>query len=158
MGIKADQVSICNNPQQLSQIGCRVYNSANISISNATLTAITFDSERYDTDNIHSTSSNTSRLTANRAGKYIISGGMAYASNSTGQRFIAVRVNGATYIDVHEVLNIGANNHSVSISTIYHLNVGDYVELIAYQTSGGALNVLTSANDSPEFEMTLIQQ
>src|SRR3990172_469536 len=149
-GIRSFAGSTIRHPQDLSQIGARVFNSANESISNATLTAITFDSERYDTDNIHSTSSNTSRLTANHAGKYIISGGMAYASNSTGQRFIGVRLNGATYIDVHEVLNIGANNHSVSISTIYHLVINDYVELIAYQTSGGALNVLTSANDSPE--------
>ena len=53
-------------------VGARVHNSANISVSDSTWTSMTFDSERYDTDSIHSTASNTSRLTCVTAGKYLI--------------------------------------------------------------------------------------
>ena len=37
--------------------------------------------------------------------------------------------------------------------TLYELAVNDYVELVVYQSSGGALNVVSSGNHSPEFMM-----
>ncbi|GAI45580.1 unnamed protein product, partial [marine sediment metagenome] len=38
-------------------------------------------------------------------------------------------------------------------STIYDLSVGDYVELLAFQTSGDVLDVSYAGNYSPEFMM-----
>jgi hypothetical protein len=52
-------------------ISCRVYNSGNQTISNATWTDLTFDSELYDTDTMHDTSSNTNRITFTTAGVYV---------------------------------------------------------------------------------------
>ena len=43
--------------------GARVWNSTTQNISTATATAITWNSESYDTNSYHSTSTNTSRLT-----------------------------------------------------------------------------------------------
>ena len=40
---------------------CRAYNNANLALNNGTDTFLTFNSERYDTDAFHSTSSNTGR-------------------------------------------------------------------------------------------------
>jgi hypothetical protein len=53
----------------------RVRNSAAISIPNNVATVLTYDTERFDTVGgssgaMHSTSSNTGRLTAQSAGKY----------------------------------------------------------------------------------------
>src|SRR5512139_390154 len=48
----------------------RVNNSANISINSATDTVLTFDTEDVDSNGMHSTVSNTSRLTAIVAGTY----------------------------------------------------------------------------------------
>ena len=42
---------------------------------------------------------------------------------------------------------------SQSIATIYELAVDDYVELLVRQNSGGALNISTKSNQSPEFSM-----
>ena len=50
--------------------GARVYNTGNLTITNATETALTYNSEHFDTDTIHDTGSNTSRLTCKTAGKY----------------------------------------------------------------------------------------
>ena len=47
---------------------CNVYNNANISIATGTNTALTFNSERYDNAAMHSTSSNTQRITAPTGG------------------------------------------------------------------------------------------
>lgn len=38
--------------------------------------------------------------------------------------------------------------------TDYRLTAGDYVEVIVFQSSGGALNVEAATNYSPEFWMT----
>ena len=54
-----------------TDIGARVYNDANISIPDNTETAVTFNTEEWDTDTIHDPSTNPERLTAKTAGKYL---------------------------------------------------------------------------------------
>src|SRR3990167_4503994 len=137
-------------------IGARVYNSANISTTSGVAAVLTFDSERFDTDGIHSTSSNTSRLTCVTAGKYIITGNVMWASNTVGRRQLKIVLNGATTVAFMDETAHQTFEHAETITTIYDFAVGDYVELHAYQDSTGALNVLNSANSSPEFSMMRI--
>lgn len=140
--------------------GARVYNSGNISINDITNTVFTFDSERYDTDSIHDTGSNTSRLTCNTGGKYLIVGNVRWDTNATGIRFIRILLNGVTYIA--ETRFDAAGNHGGSwpttqvVTTVYALSATDYVELEGYQSSGGALNALAVGNLSLEFMMQRI--
>lgn len=133
-------------------IAARVLNSGNISINDSTLTALTFDSERFDTDSIHSTSSNTERLTCVTAGKYIIVGNFSWASDPN-QGEANIRLNGSTKIAGTMAIT---DYRQIGLTTIYDLAVGDYVELMALQTSGGALNVSAISNYSPEFSMARI--
>lgn len=134
----------------------RVYNSANQSISDSTLTAITFDSERYDTDSLHSTSSNTSRLTASVAGKYLIFANLSFATNTTGYREFTVRLNGSTYVLDDTRVPVTGNRTIATISGIYQLAAGDYIEAVVYQTSTVALNIEAVGNRTPEFGMTYL--
>ncbi|DBA34793.1 TPA_asm: virion structural protein [Caudoviricetes sp. vir520] len=136
--------------------GCRVFNSANINIPNAAWTTLTFDSERYDTDSIHSTIANTDRLTCQTAGKYQITGNVIFDSNNVGFRLLAIEYNGATLIGRSGNMALNATVTPLSLSTLYELSVSDYVTLKVYQTSGGALNVRYTGNDSPEFMMQRI--
>lgn len=130
----------------------RVYNDANVSVANAGAgTALTFNTERWDTGNFHSTSSNTSRLTAPTAGLYSIGGCVRFAASSAGTRAVALRLNGSTVIDDVFIDVDSAIAHTIKVGTEYQLAAGDYVELVAFQDSGGALNVLAAANFSPEF-------
>ena len=132
----------------------RVYNSAAISIPDNTNTALTFNSERYDNDSIHSTSSNTSRLTATTAGVYQITGHVGFQAGTTGRRQINLRVNGSTYIAIQDLPGtVPSSEVYLSVSADYKLDAGDYVELVAYQNDGSARNVLASGNYSPEFAM-----
>ena len=134
---------------------CRVTNSADQSVANNTNTALTFDTERFDTAALHSTSSNTSRITVptGGAGKWMIGGHIAFAGNTTGARYVGLRVNGTDYIAFQEAITTAATTTLglCSVATLYALADGDYVELIAFQTSGGNLNVTASAKYSPEF-------
>lgn len=136
--------------------GALVYNSAALAINTGTITALTFNSERFDNDGIHSTSSNTGRLTCVTAGRYLISGSVEFASNATGYRQLLLRLNGATYL-ANEVVPANASIATgVTTQRIYPLVATDYVELLVVQTSGGSLNVTAAGNYSPEFAMTRI--
>ena len=123
-------------------VGCNLYNAANQTISNSTATAVTFASETLDTDNFHSTSSNTSRITipTGKAGKYLIQGRILWVANATSYRYTSIAKNGTQV-----VRNYGGNFGTVdtpnNIYAILDLAVGDYVELLVYQNSGGNLDV-----------------
>lgn len=137
--------------------GARVYNSSAIAISNATGTKLTFDSEIYDTDGIHSTSSNTGRLTCVTDGIYSIGGNIQWQGNNTGRRLFSIVLNNTTSIaDVRVLSGAAGNDPAQNISTQYSLVAGDYVELSVYQDSGGSLNILASTHISPEFYMVRI--
>ena len=133
--------------------GARVYHDANQNGFGSVLTAIAFNSERWDTDGYHDTVSNNSRLTipAGRAGKYLISGTIRFATNSTGYRVLAINLNGTTQLAVWTITAINGDVSALTISTIYNLAETDYVELQAYENTGANINILASANASPEF-------
>ena len=54
----------CINGGVTDDISVRVFNSTDISVPQATDTILTFDSERWDTDDIHDTATDPSMLTA----------------------------------------------------------------------------------------------
>lgn len=132
---------------------CRVYNSANISTSTGGFTALTFDSERWDTDTMHSAVSNTGRITATTAGRYLIIGQVQWAAHATGYREARVEFNGAGIYPAwanHTVSSASIATH-INVVGQYPLAASEYITLAAYQNSGGALNVAYSTYTSPEF-------
>lgn len=133
--------------------GARVYNSAAESIPDSAETALTFDSERYDHGDLHSTTVNTSRLTAVKAGKYLIAAHLVWAVGVAGDFYLYLRVNGATYILQVMEVSTGSANLTLHGSTLYELAVGDYVEVVLYQASGTAQSVQVLAKRSPDFAM-----
>lgn len=139
--------------------GARVYNSGNISINDNTLTALTFNSERYDTDTIHDPGTNPSRLTCKTAGKYVITGHVQWDNVSAGGRLMAIKLNNTSFIAIVSQLPnaFGADYTTyMSVTTVYDLALNDYVELLVQHTRGSALNVIASAAFSPEFGMQRI--
>lgn len=138
-------------------IGARAYNTGTQSITTATWTALTLDSERFDTDGFHSTSVNTERFTvpAGLGGKYLLNTNIGFAANTTGQRGVRLRLNDATTIaqDLRETMTDGSLGTRMSIACVYDLIPGDYVETEVWQDSGGNLNSENSANICPEFSI-----
>lgn len=144
-------VSFLANPPS-----CRVYNTVAISIPHNTHTTLTFNTNRWDTNGMHSTVTNTSRITINTAGLYTVTANVAWASaagNTT--RLLRVVLNGANWI----VADQDDNSFGVmvqSVTTTYKFAVGDFIEAAVYQFSGAALNVNVGNNYSPEFSATWI--
>jgi N-acetylneuraminic acid mutarotase len=134
----------------------RVYHNTTQSIPHNTNTTLAFNSERFDTDAMHDTATNNSRLTAKTAGVYIITGTVELDANATGVRTVVISHNGVTPIAIQTVPGIGSNTAQISISAIYNFAVNDFVTLQVYQTSGVALNATGTANYGSEFSMTRI--
>jgi hypothetical protein len=134
-------------------VRARVFNTAATTLTTGVTATLSFDSERYDTDSIHDTAINPSRLTCQTPGLYSITGHVRFASNATGIREISILINGSVVIAIQDVPALNGAVTIMSISTQYELALSDYVELRAFQNSGGNLNVDVAANYSPEFGM-----
>jgi hypothetical protein len=119
-------------------------NNGTQSLTSGTETIIALDSEDYDVGGLHSTVTNTSRMTipAGAGGVYLCVGFVTYAANATGVRQAWFVVNGTNtdYQRAQDGNPSGTNASRVLVSAILQLSAGDYVELAGRQTSGGALN------------------
>lgn len=112
------------------------------SINNSSSTAVLLDVEDIDSDSGHSLVTNTSRYTSPTAGWFLITAYVPFAANATGLRQLEIRVNGSG-ITLSSTPTVGAGVAThCSTSTHYFLNGStDFVEMFAFQTSGGALNI-----------------
>lgn len=139
-----------------SQPAARAYHNAAQSIANSTVTTLAFNSERFDTNTIHDTSSNNSRLTCQTAGRYQITANVEFASGGGNRRLVQILLNGATAIGRVDLAPQSGSASVYVVSTVYQLAVSDYVEVQVFQDSGGALNVTNTGNYSPEFMMARV--
>ncbi|MGO1049776.1 hypothetical protein [Crossiella sp. CA198] len=131
----------------------RAVQSASQVINNTTWTSLTFATEDIDRDNGHSTSVNTSRYTAQTAGRYRVNGGVTF--NFTGTSIVATRlaVNG-TAVNGSAQFHGKSNNNFSSARTddIVYLGIGDYVEVQAWHDAGAAWGTEVSGGDvAPHF-------
>jgi hypothetical protein len=133
--------------------GARVYNDADETIPDSTATALTFNSERYDNGGLHSSVSNTSRLTAQKAGVYTIFGHVEWEGNAVGYRQLSIYWSGGYKIAQQTFVPGYGSSFNMSIASVWHLAAGEYVELWVFQTSGGDLRVWAALDMSPEFAM-----
>jgi hypothetical protein len=129
-------------PAAASFVGVSAFdsNGAGQNISNTTYTALTYDSENFDTDGFHSTSSNTSRLTipSGKGGKYEINAYVNWDNNATNRRLVVLFKNG-TYNK--QLANETSSGYLGQTGTyLIDLAAADYIEIFVYQDSGGTRN------------------
>lgn len=131
----------------------RVTNSADESTRHHIGESLPFDSERYDTAGMHSTTNN-SRLTAPVKGVYAVSASVTWSSDPDGSRFVGLKKNGDTFVAAQTQPAIAGYPTDQEVSHQVLLQQGDYVEVRVHQYSGNALAVLKFPQNSPEFSMT----
>src|SRR5919197_2582011 len=111
------------------------------SITNVTDTPVNFNTELADTDGGHSTSTNTSRYTAQTAGLWDVSACVPWEINGTGKREAYLKVNNTTYYGSDTATAAASSRVSAAPAALIPVSVGDYIEVQVYQNSGGALNI-----------------
>ncbi len=124
---------------------CLLTNNAAQTISNSTLTIVTFNTETFDDYGMHSTSSNTGRINILRTGQYWLFAFTIFASATTGVRQIYYKVNGS-YTQA-AIFPIAAGNETqVYFPALVNLTAGDYVEMVVWHSNGGNLNINNLGN------------
>jgi hypothetical protein len=126
----------------------KVTHNVSQSIADATATPLAFNTERFDTNAIHDPVTNNSRLTCKTAGKYIITGQVAWSSNTGSTHQALIKLNNTTFLAYIESTPLYSR---MEVSTLYELAVNDYVELIVLQSSGGSKTIT-----APEFSMVKV--
>ena len=128
-------------------VGCKL-TAGTQTLASGTYTALTWNGETFDTDGFHSTVTNTSRITipAGKAGKYQFSALADFDNNTTGSRQLVIRKNGTTD-EYANLITASAIYPSSEINGILDLAVADYVEIMAFQSSGSSQSIyLTKPN------------
>ncbi len=123
---------------------CQVSNSTGQATADATLTVLNFDTEAYDsTGTMHDPVTNNSRIVLPETGLYLVH--MYVRWDATGVTFtrarLQCRLNGATAVINHATSGASAasdNWFSVARSFERTFTAGDYIELLAVQTSGAS--------------------
>ena len=121
-------------------VGASVYKSANQTISTATQTILSWDSEDFDTNSFHDTSTNNGRFTipAGKGGKYLIATNLYMTHFSTSVQFyIDIFKNGSLLYQIMSPWMTGYENNGISASAVVNASVADYFELRITQSSTG---------------------
>jgi hypothetical protein len=132
-------------------VGCQLEKITSAqSLTNNTVTAVTFNSEVFDTDAFHDNSTNNSRITipSGKAGKYLLVSQISFAGNASGTRLARIHKNGSLLM-IPSIMDAApaADFTILSTTTLVDAQVGDYFEVFALQSSGGALNLNESAGN-----------
>ncbi len=157
MAIRAEEA------ERLSGAGrsTRVRHSTAISVPTDSWVDLPFDTEAswdtWDTDNIHSPTSNPGRLTARTAGTYLIYTTVCFAPNPKGSRLLYLTLGGGAVIAAAQVPAVIESHTCVALSHAFSLAAGDYVTVAAIQRSGETIDVVASSTVTPVFGMVKVQ-
>lgn len=132
----------------------RAYRTDSQTVGDASSTKVELDNESYDPGSNFDDVTNY-RFVAPVAGYYLVAGMIEYAANATGARYCNINLNGSIYSGhSNNAVAKAAHATRVSHTNIIYMAATHYVELIAYQTSGGSLN--TSTTNKPYLTVHLL--
>jgi hypothetical protein len=128
---------------------CQAYQTTGQTVASATNTPLSFQSEVYDTDGMHSTTTNPWRLTVQTAGLYNVQAYAIFTTTmaATVQVQAEIWINGSP-VEGGSASGTGAGSGigtALNISAPVQLNVGDYVELVVFQNSGATITTYTGS-------------
>ena len=133
------------------------YMSATQSISNTTVTKLTFNTENFDTNSNYDNATNY-RFTPTVAGYYQFSARIATASSAIGITYIYIGKNNDTSIGLNSAAGNNASGITVSTSGILYMNGStDYVEAFTYQSTGGSATMGSTSSGYANFQGALVR-
>jgi hypothetical protein len=129
------------------------YDSAGTSVASGTFTKLAFATEEFDTNNNFA----SSRFTPTVAGYYQINGYYLTAAASVGLMSCQIYKNGAVYKYGSQTPNSVNVAGSVVSSMVYMNGTTDYVEIYAYQASGGTYTSYVSGLVTSFFNGSMVR-
>jgi hypothetical protein len=122
-------------------VGVSLYKSSDQSYTSGSGTNATFNSELFDTNGFHDTSTNTDRITipSGKDGYYLIQARAYWQSNSNGQRIAQIRKNSGATSLARFAAGATSTNVAITIQATVYLVATDYVVFENYQDSGSTI-------------------
>ena len=123
--------------------GARLTNTVAQTIANNVQVALTFDTEAVDTDGLHSTATNTERITVPTGmdGMWLLTASSRFVDNALGYRYITFQKNGAGGFGGFRSPPAAGVATDLGPSTILDAVATDYFTVVVRQNSGGNLDV-----------------
>jgi len=126
------------------------------SLSNSTFTKIQWNNENFDTNNNFDSTTNY-RFTPTVAGYYQVNATMVINA-MTGQSELAFYKNGSVYLYGPYPNSVTADTPFSALSALIYCNgTTDYIEVYAYQNSGGSKTLNSSGNTTCQFSGCLVR-
>ena len=117
----------------------------------STVTKIQFaGTDDFDTNNLHSPTTNNTRVTIQKSGIYLICGSVQYGTSIGGYGEVGIAKNGAsTSPFLATMMGDSTTGNVIQVSTIALLAATDYIELYAFlinskTTVGGGMTYLSA--------------
>jgi len=132
-------VSLEASDTQLLKLFAHVYKSTLTTVATGTGPTVSFDKIKYNYGNMFD-ATKADRITIPYKGVYQVTVGVLWDSNATGNRSCQLTKNGAGYKDqIIPACNGIQTGFCLSVTDLFQL--GDYVSLATYQSSGGNLTI-----------------
>lgn len=139
--------------------GCKVWRSGTQTVNDATVTALEFDEEDYDTNGYHDVGSNPSRMTipAGLGGKYLIMAMTGAHAASTNDDRIRFNVDAGTYLAQKRYGGL-SGTLNLDLSVVAVLAEGSYVEVEVFWdgTTSTAYGDASDRRATCEFSITYL--
>ena len=153
-------VSFINSTVKSPAIALR--KNSDVTLTDDTFTPVAFDIENPavgDLYNMHSLTTNPSRVSIVETGLYSMVGTLSFAPNPNGTRLCRITVNGGPAIGFAQAGASTVGNTRLQCTAITVLNGGDFVQLEAYfyTGKGETLAVKSEPDFSPTFSLTRIK-
>lgn len=145
-----DQIDSSGASSSANKYYTKAFNNGAVATVTAVALPIPYNAETSQNGGMHSSTTQNTRFTIKRAGLYTIIANVQWAAALVGYRLLQIKVNGANIIAsrIDYAGAVAVIQDQIVVGSDY-FNVGDYIEIIATQTSGGALNLASVANFSP---------
>lgn len=125
-----------------------LYTTTPAAITTTTTTTFSWDSVSTNVGPMYAAGSPT-RITATKAGLYLVVSQMEWPNNATGIRRSQFRVNGTTFLGASDPNAAAAGSVTqVNVTTLWQAALNDYLEVQVFQTSGGNLTPVAGAGTS----------
>lgn len=131
-------------------VGVSVYGGT-LSIPNNTSTAVVFSAENFDTSSFHDNVTNNTRITipSGKTGYYQVNlASGTFNITSTGTFYFQIKKNGSDIMETPANKFFTGAYMGQGYAWIFYLTAGDYIQLYANQSSGGALDLYSNQANS----------
>lgn len=119
---------------------CSLRHSVQQTIPNGAWTTVAFDTEIFDTSNMHVSTANT-KITVQTPGLYLCHLNVQFLSNAVGIRYIRLALNNTTELVLTDSQAVNGDATVIECTRPYRFAKNDYIEGQVFQGSGGNLNI-----------------